>query len=361
MNRRPNLIPAVVLIVVGLAVGGYGAFKLRETGALYQATAGVRVIRVETDLAPLPNSFPAGVSDSVFLQNQAEVIRSEPVLVKVIEKLDLNQAWGKTFNAGTALQTPEAAALLRERIAVQQEPGSSMLQIRATDKIPAEAQLLANTVAEAFCEARLEQRRRVAQEALTALEVPFKENDAKYQKAAAQVAQARAALDPAIRDQNPPPAPTESAALDGMRQDSARLTMAVMVQSNQLARSQTLPSEELQKLVTKFTRLTNQLNEVEAAIQAESHKLATLKAFWAAQQELDDAMRILTPVQKAMAVHRASIASTNPPAIVAEPATMASKLPAGNPVALGCLAGAIALLLAGAGTLRTGAKPAAKV
>lgn len=355
MNRRPNLIPAVVLIVLGLAVGGYGAFRLRQTAALYQATAGVRVIRDQTDLAPLPDSFPAGLSDSVLLQNQIEVIQSETVLVKVIEKLDLNRAWGNEFGVGTVLKTAESAALLRERVTVSQQPGASVLQIAARDKNPAQAQLLANTLAEAFCEARLEQRRRVAQEALTALEGPFQENDAKYQKAAALVTQARAALDPAIRAQNPPPAPTQSDALDGLLQDSARLTMAVMMQSNQLARSQSLPTEELQKLVAKFTRTTNQWNETEARIQAETQKLAALNKFWDAQQELERANTVLIPLQKAMAAHRHTIADTNnPPAVVAEPATNAVKQPGHNPVALGCLIGALGLGLGGVWLLGRG-------
>lgn len=357
MNRRPNLIPAAVLIVIGLAVGGYGGFQLREASSLYQATAGVRVIRDQTDLAPLPESFPTGMSDSVFLQNQAEVIRSEAVLNKVVEKLGLNQEWGKEFGADTVLKTAESAALLRDRVAVSQQPGTAVLQITATARQPAQAQSLANALAAAFCEARWERRRRVSHEAVAKLDIPFRESKAKYEQAATNAAKARAALDPAIRHLDSPPPPTESDALRDLRQEMSRLTIILMVQSNQFAHSQSLPAEEQQKVAAQFNRLTNHVTEVETAIQTELQKQEALKIFRATQQELELAKDSFAPLQKAMIENRQALEATNnPPAIVAEPATTAVKSPVRNPVAFGCLIGAVGLLVCGAWLLGAGGK-----
>ena len=351
MNQRPNLIPAAVFIGLGLALGGIGGLQLRQAASRYQATASVRVIRSESDLAKLPSNM----ADSVFQQTQAEVVQSEPVLVKVIEKLDLNHAWGKEFGPDIVLKTIESAALLRSRTSVSQQPGSSMLQIAATDKNPAQAQLLANTLAAAFCEARLEYRQQSARETMATFATPFQENEAKFRRATERIAKARAALDPAVRQLESPPLPTESPKLRELRQESARMTMIVMVQSNQLARSQSLPPADLQKLTDQFTRTTNHVNELETAIQTETQKQEALKNFWDARQELDQVNIVFVPLQQAMLEQRTvAEATNNPPAVVTEPADSAKKLPARNPVALSCLLGAVVFLLLGAKLLGPG-------
>lgn len=352
MNRRPNLIPAAVLLVLGLALGGYGALQLRQAAARYQATASVRVIRGESDLAQLP----AAASDALFQQNETEVGRSELVLTKIVAKLDLTHEWTKA-RGGEILKTAEAMAELRQRGAVTQQPGSALMQITAIGDTPAQAQTLANTWAAAFCEARLERRQQSARETMDTFAAPFEENAAKFQRATERVTKARAALDPAIRHLETPPLPAENEALRALRQEFTRMTMIVMVQSNQLARSQSLPAAELEKITAQFTRATNQVNELETVIQAEVQKQEALKNFWDAQQELDQINIVFTPLKKAMAEQRTVAESTNnPPAIVAEPAESAVKLPARNPVAFGCLGGAIVLLLAGAKLLGSGGK-----
>lgn len=353
MNHRPNLIAAAVFIALGLALGGWGVLQLRQAASRYQATAGVRVTRDPAELAKLPTTM----ADSVFQQTQAEIVQSESVLVKVIEKLDLNHVWGKEFGPDTVIKTSESGWLLRRCTSVSQPPGSSLLQITATDKNPAQAQLLANSLAVAFCEVRQELRQHALQAALDTIAEPLRENEAKFQRATQRLAQARAALDPAVREMDSPPSPAESASLRELQQESARLTMLVMVQSNQLARVQSLPAEELQKLVTQYERTTNRVAELETALRAEAQKQAALKNFWDARQELEQVNIVLEPLQNAVAEQRALLAATNnPAAIVAEPATTATKLPARSPVAFGCLGGAIVLLLLGAKLLGSGSK-----
>ena len=58
---------------------------------------------------------PLGPYDPYFLQTQFEVIQSEAVLGKVIDDLDLNQAWGRKYAGGSPLKTSETLALLKAR------------------------------------------------------------------------------------------------------------------------------------------------------------------------------------------------------------------------------------------------------
>ncbi|MGC3961602.1 MAG: hypothetical protein QM813_27865 [Verrucomicrobiota bacterium] len=349
MNRRPNLIPAAVFIVIGLSLGGYGAWQLRQAASRYQATAAVRVTRDQAELAKLP----AAVADSVFQQTQAEVARSEAVLQKVVTKLDLAPLWAKSATPAHSIAL--AAEQLRERVTVTLPPGSALLQITTIGDNAAQALALANALAAAFCEVRQERRQQAWQAALDTIADPLRENEAKFQRATERVAQARAALDPAVRHLESPPLPSESNELRALRQESAQLTMVVMVQSNQLVRSQSLPAADLEKHTAQFTRTTNHVNELEAAIQAELQKQEALKNFWDAQQELDQVNIVYAPLKKAMVEQlSAAEAINNLPAIVAEPAESAVKTPVRSPVAFGCLIGAVVLLLGGAKLLGPG-------
>lgn len=351
MNRRPNLIAAAVFIVLGFAVGGWGVLQLRQAASRYQATATIRVTRDPAELAKLP----ANMADSVFQQTQAEVARSEAVLQKVVTNLGLAKLWIKSTEPAHA--TALAAEELRSRVTVALPPGSAFLQITASGDDAAQAQALANSLATTFCDVRQERRQQALQAALDTIAEPLRENEAKFQRATQNLVQARTQLDPAVRDLDSPPQPAESATLRELQQEAARLTMLVMVQSNQLARVQSLPAEELQKLIVPYERATNRVAELETALQAEVQKQTALKNFWDARQELEQVNLVLVPLQKAVAEQQSLMAATNnPPAVVAEPADTATKLPARHPVAFGCLGGAIVLLLIGAKLLGSGRK-----
>jgi hypothetical protein len=351
MKRRPNFIAAAVFIVLGLALGGFGVLQLRQAAARYQATAGIRVSRDQAELARLP----AEMSDSVFLQNQIELIRSEAVLQTVATNLNLASAWN--LSAGGATAPALAAEQLRGRVTVSQPPGMTQLQITAIGDDATQAQTLANALASAFCTVREERRQQALQAALDSIAEPLRENEAKFQRATQRIAQTRAALAPTGRGLESPSAPTESETLRELQQEAARLTMIVMVQSNQLARVQSLPAAELQKLTAAYARATNQLAALEAALQTEVQKQEALKNFWDARQELEQVNLVLVPLQKAAAENRRFAADTNnPPAVVSETADSASKLPARSPVAFGSLIGAVGLLLVGAKLLGSGSK-----
>jgi uncharacterized protein involved in exopolysaccharide biosynthesis len=95
---------------------------------MFQSTAAVRVVRHQTDLEQLPANAPAGLDAAVFLQNEAAIIGSDTILQKTIERLALNQEWGKRFNDGQPLKTHETVARLKPRLQVSPEPGTALLR-----------------------------------------------------------------------------------------------------------------------------------------------------------------------------------------------------------------------------------------
>jgi len=91
---------------------------------------------------------------------QAEfvAIQSDAVLCKVIDALDLNQAWGKKYNGSNPLKTSETLALLKGRIEFRSvrvtrvrllriTRNTGLIEIRAFSDNPSEAAELANTIA----------------------------------------------------------------------------------------------------------------------------------------------------------------------------------------------------------------------
>ncbi len=343
----------VVFLILAVLVGVPGLVLLRQSAPQFQAAATVRVVRDETDLEQLGKLAPQGTDTAIFLQNQIEIISSDTVLEKVVTHLDLNQTWGQRYLDGQKLKTDEAVAMLRSRAKISLGGDTAQLQIQAISDQDAEAVKLANAIATAFCEYRVERRQRLAQDKIKALVVPFQENEAKVRAAAALVEKARLELDSTVREQNPPPqAQAEDVALRNLRRELTRLTMTYMAQSNQLALSHTMPTNELQKFMAQVEQTRVGLTNAEAAVQAATRKQEALRAYWLARQELEKAEVLFAPYKETVEANRRDLGGLdNAPAVLAEPATNAIPLPS-HKAAAGrvCLIGA-GVLLAAAGVV----------
>jgi len=365
MNSAAAKNLAAVLLGAALGVGSAGLILLRQSTPLFEATAAVRVVRDQTDLEQLPADAPAGLDQAVFLQNEAELIRSEPVLQKVVARLELNTVWSGRFKNGQPLASGETAARLKTRVQVAPDPGTALLRIRAASEDGLEATKLAEALAAAYCEYRQERRQRLAQETIDLLTTAYQEHEAKVRRASNLVEQARTALDPAQREQNPAsdPARGHEETLRSIQTRYTRATMTHLAQSNLLARSTNLPPEDLLKLQAQVARAHTELTNAEVALQLEVQKQEALRTYGKAQQELEAAQLVFAPVQAAVAEKRRTLGSSeNPPAVIEEMASAAIALPTPKATAgRGCLVGAGVLLLGSAGLLFQSRQPAAKV
>lgn len=87
-------------------------------------------------------------------QAEFEAILSDAVLGKVIDALDLNQAWGKKHTGGPPLGTSETLALLKGRINLRPVRTTDLIEIRAFSEDAPEAAKLANAIADTYREDR---------------------------------------------------------------------------------------------------------------------------------------------------------------------------------------------------------------
>jgi len=188
---RKTIILAVFLLVVITAT--LVTFILPE---LYSSTTRIKVERDQSDVTPLLGERGGGVMgyDPYFIQTEFELIQSEVILDKVIEDLDLNKEWGKKYANGEHLKTSETRVLLKGRIDLRPVRNTSLIEIRVTSDKAEEAARIANAVAVAYQSYRRDQRKKLSEGGITALEDRFKKEEAKIKEAQTVVDELRVKL-----------------------------------------------------------------------------------------------------------------------------------------------------------------------
>src|SRR5262249_38934843 len=106
-----------------------------------------------------------------FLQTECLVLRSPAILDLAARKLKTtNRNASVPIDNATEATSPK---VLRSRLRLLPVPTTSVIEIQATDSQPAQAATLANAVAAAYKEYRLQQRRNSVHASLDALEARF--------------------------------------------------------------------------------------------------------------------------------------------------------------------------------------------
>lgn len=98
----------------------------------------------------------ASLYDPRFFPTQSGLIYSEAVLSRVVNTLDLPTVWGNKYYEGQKLKTSECVKLLEARLDVRARTNANLIDIRAFSESSPEAALVANAVAKAYAEWRLE-------------------------------------------------------------------------------------------------------------------------------------------------------------------------------------------------------------
>jgi capsular polysaccharide biosynthesis protein len=146
-----------------------------------EAYASTARIKVESD-APAADAQTLAY-DPYFIQTTFEIIQSELVLKRVIEKLNLNVQWGKKYFNGETLKTPETVELLKMRLQLAPVKNTKLISITAYSDDKKEAAEVANAVASAYRDYRFESRRMLADVNLKALQEQYQEQEFQIQQA----------------------------------------------------------------------------------------------------------------------------------------------------------------------------------
>jgi capsular exopolysaccharide synthesis family protein len=165
---RKTVILAVFLLVVITTTAV--TFILPES---YMSTARMEVQKDATDITPLMPNQQSGSYDPYFLQTEFEKIRSQWVLLPVIDNLKLDEVWSKRFHTETKLKKMEAFALLKRQVDVQQAHNTSLIEVRAYSEDKQEAADIANEVVKVYKQRRLAQKSRASENGIQALKQQY--------------------------------------------------------------------------------------------------------------------------------------------------------------------------------------------
>ena len=148
----------------------------------YSSTAQINIEQDTASDVPGMNGLgPLGsIYDAYFLQTQLEILRGPVVLGKVIETLNLNDVWGKKYGVGT-LKTIETVELLRNQLNLTPVRNTTLVDITVFDGDKNEAAALANGIAKAYKEYRLNRHVQQTAGGIDVLEKEYQSEEEKIQ------------------------------------------------------------------------------------------------------------------------------------------------------------------------------------
>jgi capsular polysaccharide biosynthesis protein len=118
------------------------------TFVLPESYASTARMKVEPDASAGPSQPP--VYDPYFLQTTFEIIQSKIILEPVIQKLNLNEKWGKKYNGGLELKTADTLQLLKRRLDLEPVRNTELIHVTVYNEDRDEAAQIANAITESY-------------------------------------------------------------------------------------------------------------------------------------------------------------------------------------------------------------------
>ena len=124
----------------------------------YSSTSQIKIEPdISSDIANMNGTGgPTPMYDAYFLQTELTILQGPAVLGKVIDQLNLNSVWGKKYGVDT-FKTSETLEFLRHQMSLSPVRNTTLVNITVYSGDKNEAATLANAIATAYKEYRLEQ------------------------------------------------------------------------------------------------------------------------------------------------------------------------------------------------------------
>ena len=291
---RKTVILAVFLLVVITAT-----VVTFITDPTYLGKARVNVQREGTDIQGVANpNYNQGFVDPFFIQTEFEVMKSQVVLSKVVERLNLTERWEAKYNGGDRLSNIQAIEILQSHIDLAPVRNTSLIEIRYKSDTPDEAAEIAEAIAQAYSDHRQEAIRDKMEQGIKVLKEDLNKQEQELTNAQAKVDQLRKDLN--VRDTDPQsemPSPSmDAATVQKIQGDVVELQGQEAKLETQLAKLRPLNHAELrgtiQTVMEPDSLLGSLLNELDLAQQNFLKIQKDLKPdhpeYQKAQQQVDD-------------------------------------------------------------------------
>ena len=201
--RKTVIISVFLLIAITATV---------VTFVLPEKYASMARIKIDPDISDITgmNGTPAVAPyDAYFIQTEFEIMQSEKVLGRVITKLNLNEEWGKKYNGGAPLKTDETMQILKGIMSLSPERNTKLIDITVYSEDKDEAAKLANAIAEAYHDYRIDILSTNTMQGITALQKQYQDDEQHIQAVQTNVDSLRESLSIIDTDPNSvAPSPT---------------------------------------------------------------------------------------------------------------------------------------------------------
>lgn len=190
IRARKEIILAVALLVVITGT----AYTLTLPN-IYMANARIEVRQDTMDVSVFEREIAPGYNP-FFLRTQYEIIQSRPILYQVIETLKLQQVWGEELREDKQpISRDDAYDILRSSLRISQFRDTTLLDLQIYRRDPEEAARIANTVAIAYRDQRLNAKKREMTRGIDALAGELKKQQDIVTQAEAELEAKRKELD----------------------------------------------------------------------------------------------------------------------------------------------------------------------
>ena len=177
MKIGPKKFLGFSLLLAGIAVCGVGLWLLLSP-AQYQARV---TMQIDPDLTDVNQTGQAMSYAPNFVQAEFEVLQLPAVLGKVINALNLNVVWGRKYAGGATLTTNESMAILKRHLQIAPVGNTKLVGISFASEDLDEAAKIANAVAKAYQDYRLEKWQQMTLKGIEVLQQEYQEEEKKIQ------------------------------------------------------------------------------------------------------------------------------------------------------------------------------------
>ena len=163
---KPKLLLSLALLLGGLALCGAGLWLLFSPPQ-YAATARIKLENDE------PDSSGYMSYGGYYVQTSFEIIQSQLVLSNVVAGLNLNMVWGKKYFHGTPLKNTECWEIIKTHMRLTPVRNTKLVDITYYSGDPKEAADMANAIAKAYQDCRIQSRQEMAAKGIAALQQQY--------------------------------------------------------------------------------------------------------------------------------------------------------------------------------------------
>ncbi len=198
--RKTIIISVFLLIAITATIV---TFILPEQ---FSSVARIEINSDSTDIQPIGGGqmYSGLAYDPYFIQTEFEKMQSEKVLDRVAEALNLNEVWGKKYNGGTPLKTEDVLRQIKQRMVLATERNTKLIDITVYSEDKKEAADLANVIAVAYQQYRLDLLETNSLNGIRELEKEYQKEQTRIQAAQANLDKLRKDLKVVDLDPNAP-------------------------------------------------------------------------------------------------------------------------------------------------------------